>query len=223
MTTSFSRCRDSPRALTPTESISSVSIFSHRLHFVLKWQWHSCTYTESAAAKKKIMQNQEIFIHRDRRVSVRAHKLYQVAMHDPKPCQRRPWTSSKAGLLQKKNTTFSEKHETALALYPHSFAFITAEALNTFHIGISHAKRRYSSLFSFLKTFAASTFLFRRVLRQFRHHFVPMRSAALCCDVLLGHTIIVISLALTLDFSLVVNSPSENSVWRKSNDVDIEE
>lgn len=100
MTTSFSRCRDSPRALTPTESISLVSIF-HRLHFVLKWQWHSCTYTESAAAKK-IMQNQEIFIHRDRRVSVRAHKLYQVAMHDPKPCQRRPWTSSKAGLLQKK-------------------------------------------------------------------------------------------------------------------------
>lgn len=27
-------------------------------------------------------------------VSVRAHKLYQVAMHDPKQCQRRPWTSS---------------------------------------------------------------------------------------------------------------------------------
>lgn len=125
----------------------------------------------------------------------------------------------------RKKNTFSKKHETALALYPHSFAFITAEALNTFHIGISHAKRRYSSLFSFLKTFAASTFLFRRVLRQFRHHFVPMRSAALCCDVLLGHTIIVISLALTLDISLVVvvNSPSENSVWRKSNDVDIEE
>lgn len=59
----------------------------------------------------------------------------------------------------------------------------------------------------------------------------PFRSDALSrvlwCDVLLGHTIIVISLALTLDISLVVvvNNPSENSVEENhsSNDVDIEE